>query len=104
MTSLAQQIKRLKDNGIFDAIIEGLPLEQRLVSRGLINPSVAWCPWDGTQRVLFDGGDSWEVRIKPQPREFWLVGHGKGQPYSVWFYPPIGKVDNEVIHVIEAAE
>lgn len=100
---LSSIIKRLKETGVLDAIIEGRALEQRLVSRGLINPSVAWCPWDGTQRVLFDGGDSWEVRIKPQPREWWIaIDKADGDVMSGSIRPFVSTRENwEVIHVIE---
>jgi hypothetical protein len=97
---LSSIIKNLKDSGIIDAIIEGRPIEQRCVCGHDHSIPNGWHPWTGSQTVLLDGGDKWEVRVARKPREWWLrlCDH-----HSAVYCVQPSTINNccEIVHVIE---
>jgi hypothetical protein len=103
MHQLSQILKHLKDTGIIDAIIENKPIEQRCMAGHDYMIPDGWHPWAGSQTILLDGGNSWEVRVRPQPREWWIWVCPKHQPqYRVASWPIQKECDEcKVIHAIE---
>jgi hypothetical protein len=91
-----EYLKSLMDAGFIQAAING-KLEVRY-------PLKDWRNWDESVTVLFD--PSWEKRIKPEPREWWITWCPNDGPQARVFYKqPIKQCPEcEIVHVREVFE